>query len=84
MGVKDGALSLPCESAILMEATTGTVLYTQNAHQAMPPASVTKAMTLLLLMEAVEAGQITLNDTVTVSANAASMGGSQVFLKEGE
>lgn len=84
MGVEEGALSLPCESAILMEATTGTVLYTQNADRAMPPASVTKVMTLLLLMEAVAAGQITLNDTVTVSANAASMGGSQVFLKEGE
>ena len=73
-----------CRSAILMEATTGTVLYEQNADEALPPASVTKVMTLLLLMEAVDSGALTLDDTVTVSANAASMGGSQVFLKEGE
>lgn len=84
VGVEEGSLALHCESAFLMEATTGTVLYTQNARKSMPPASVTKIMTLLLLMEAVEDGRITLNDTVTVSANAASMGGSQVFLKEGE
>lgn len=84
LGVEEGSLKLPCGSAILMEATTGAVLYTQNAEEAMPPASVTKIMTLLLLMEAVDSGVIHLDDTVTVSANAASMGGSQVFLKEGE
>lgn len=84
LGVEDGSLNLPCRSAILMEATTGAVLYSQNAEEAMPPASVTKIMTLLLLMEAIDAGVIHLDDTVTVSANAASMGGSQVFLKEGE
>lgn len=84
LGVEDGSLELSCQSAILMEATTGAVLYTQNAEEALPPASVTKIMTLLLVMEAVDAGTIHLDDTVTVSANAASMGGSQVYLKEGE
>lgn len=84
MGIEDGSLKLSCKSAILMEATTGTVLYTQNAEEALPPASVTKIMTLLLIMEAVDSGSVHLTDTVTVSANAASMGGSQVYLKEGE
>ena len=84
LGVEEGSLELPCKSAILMEATTGAVLYTQNAEESMPPASVTKIMTLLLLMEAIDAGVIHLDDKVTASANAASMGGSQVFLKEGE
>ena len=84
LGVEEGSLELPCKSAILMEATTGAVLYTQNAEESMPPASVTKVMTLLLLMEAIDSGVIHLDDKVTVSANAASMGGSQVYLKEGE
>ena len=80
----EGSLNLNCKSAILMEATTGTILYAQNAEEALPPASVTKVMTLLLVMEAIDAGTIRLDDTVSVSANAASMGGSQVYLKEGE
>lgn len=80
----DGSLSLPCRSAILMDAATGQVLYEQNADEALPPASVTKIMTLLLVMEAVDEGRIALTDPVTVSAHAASMGGSQVYLKEGE
>jgi D-alanyl-D-alanine carboxypeptidase (penicillin-binding protein 5/6) len=84
MGVDNGALKLPCKSAVLMEATTGTVLYAQNEQEALPPASVTKVMTLLLVMEALDAGIVRLDSIVTVSANAASMGGSQVFLKEGE
>ena len=75
---------LPCKSAILIDATTGAVLYEQNADEALPPASVTKVMTLLLVMEEIEKGKIKLEDPVSVSANAASMGGSQVFLKEGE
>ena len=75
---------MPCKSAILMDAETGTVLYEQNADEALPPASVTKVMTLLLVMEAIDAGRICLTDMVRVSANAASMGGSQVFLEEGE
>ncbi len=81
---ENGTLSLDCKSAILMEATTGTVLYVQNPDEALPPASVTKVMTLLLVMEAIDAGTVRMDNTVTVSANAASMGGSQVYLKEGE
>ena len=78
------SLNLACKSAVLMEATTGTVLYEQNANEALPPASVTKIMTLLLIMEALDAGTVRLDSTVSVSSNAASMGGSQVYLKEGE
>lgn len=78
------SLSLDCVSAILMEAETGTVLYEQNADQALPPASVTKIMTLLLTMEALESGEIKLDDMLVCSANAAAMGGSQVYLEEGE
>ena len=73
-----------CRGAILMEAVTGQVLYEQNADEAMPPASVTKIMTLLLVMEAIEAGSLKWNDSVTASTRASSMGGSQIFLKEGE
>ena len=77
-------LSLNCKSAILIEATTGTVLYEQNPDEALPPASVTKIMTLLLVMEAIDEGRIKLTDTVTASERAASMGGSQIYLKVGE
>ncbi len=82
--IEEGSLNLACKSAVLMEASTGTVLYRQNSDEALPPASVTKIMTLLLVMEAIDAGTVRLDDTVSVSANAASMGGSQVYLKEGE
>ena len=83
-GVEEGSLSLNCKSAFLMEANTGTVLYSQNAEEALPPASVTKIMTLVLIMEAIDSGTVRIDDTVAISANAASMGGSQVYLKEGE
>lgn len=76
--------SLDCKSAVLMEASTGRILYEKNANEALPPASVTKIMTLLLVMEALDAGKIKIDDRVSVSAYAASMGGSQVYLKEGE
>ena len=76
--------SLPARSAILMEQGTGQILYEQNADEQLPPASVTKVMTLLLVMEALESGKINLTDTVTASENAASMGGSQIWLKVGE
>ena len=76
--------NLDCKSAVLMEASTGKVLYEKNANEVLPPASVTKIMTLLLVMEAIDNGKISLNDMVTVSDYAASMGGSQVFLKAGE
>lgn len=78
------ALGLDAVSAVLMDAKTGTVLYESNADAPLPPASVTKIMTLLLVAEAIDGGTLALTDTVTVSAHAASMGGSQVYLKEGE
>ena len=71
-------------SLILIEAETGTVLYEQDADLALPPASVTKVMTMLLVMEAIDSGMITYDEAVTVSAYAANMGGSQVYLEEGE
>ena len=71
-------------SAILIEFETGTVLYEKDADTKRQPASVTKVMTMLLIMEAVDSGALSMDDTVTVSAYAASMGGSQVYLKEGE
>ena len=72
------------KSWILMDAATGTVLQSGNEHEQLAPASVTKVMTLLLIMEAIDGGQISWGDTVTASENAASKGGSQVFLKAGE
>lgn len=71
-------------SAIIVELKTGTVLYEKDADTQRQPASVTKVMTMLLIMEAIDSGKLSFDDTVTVSAYAASMGGSQVFLKEGE
>ena len=79
-----GNTEIDARGAILIEASTGTVLYEQNPDEPFPPASVTKVMTLLLVMEALDAGKFTLNDPVTVSEYAASMGGSQVFLSPGE
>ena len=80
----ESALTLNCKSAVLMEASTGQVLFEQNADEALPPASVTKIMTLLLVMEAIDSGKIKLDDMVSASEYAASMGGSQVYLKVGE
>ena len=77
-------LELSAPSAVLMEKETGTILYEKEAHRQMEPASVTKVMTLLLIMEALDSGRISREDVVTVSARAAGMGGSQVYLKEGE
>ncbi|MGN0350973.1 MAG: D-alanyl-D-alanine carboxypeptidase family protein [Roseburia sp.] len=77
-------LSLSAPSVILLEAKTGTILYEKNSHEILHPASITKIMTLILIFDALEKGQITLDDTVTVSEYAASMGGSQVFLEPGE
>ena len=77
-------LPLTCASAVLMERETGTVLYQQDPHTRREPASVTKIMTLLLVMEAVDAGRLSMEDMVTVSSYAAGMGGSQVYLEEGE
>lgn len=71
-------------AALLMEKETGTVLYEKNAHEQREPASVTKVMTLLLVMEAIDSGRLSYDDVVTVSAHAASMGGSQTWMKENE
>lgn len=72
------------KSAVLMEAETGEILYSKSGDEALPPASVTKIMTLLLVMEAIDSGAYALDDPVTTSEYAASMGGSQVFLEAGE
>lgn len=77
-------LSLPVRGAVLMDAATGTVLYEQNSHAPLPPASVTKIMTLLLVMEAIRDGRLHWEDPVSASATAAGKGGSQIYLKEGE
>lgn len=77
-------LGLTSKSALLMEEDTGTILYEQNSHEALPPASVTKVMTLLLIYEGERDGKFDWTNTVQVSEHAASMGGSQVFLEEGE
>ncbi len=82
--VNSTAVSLTSPSAILMEASTGTVLFEKNPDEVRSPASITKIMTLLLTFEALEKGRIKLEDEITTSAYAKSMGGSQVFLDEGE
>ena len=78
------ALEVPGKSALLMDVATGTVLYEKNAHEPLPPASVTKVMTLLLIMEAIDDGRLQWSDLVTASETAAGKGGSQIFLKVGE
>ena len=77
-------LEVAAKSALLMDMATGTILYEQNAHEKLPPASVTKVMTMLLIMEAIDSGKIGWDDTVTVSETAAAKGGSQIYLKVGE
>ena len=84
--VSSGAVEMdfPAKSALLMDAATGTVIYESNSHEDLAPASVTKVMTMLLIMEAIDSGRIGWNDTVTASENAAAKGGSQIYLKVGE
>lgn len=82
--VRADELTLDAPSALLMEKQTGTVLFAKDEHTPREPASVTKVMTLLLTMEAIDSGALSYDDTVTGSAHAASMGGSQIWLKEGE
>ncbi|HEU5139576.1 MAG TPA: D-alanyl-D-alanine carboxypeptidase family protein, partial [Bacillales bacterium] len=77
-------LAKDSKSAILMVADTGTILYNKNADKKLPPASMTKIMTMLLIMESLNQGKIALDDEVRTSEHAASMGGSQIFLEEGE
>ncbi len=78
------SLEIKAKAAVLMDASTGNVLYSYNEHEQLYPASVTKVMPLLLVMEAIDSGKISLDDEVTASADAASKGGSQIWLKEGE
>lgn len=77
-------MDVNAKSALLMDAATGTVLFEKNAHEALAPASVTKIMTMLLIMEAIDSGSIGYDDMVTASESAAAKGGSQVYLKAGE
>ena len=78
------SLEVKGKSALLMDIATGTVLFEQNAHDKLAPASVTKVMTMLLIMEAIDSGKIGWDDTVTASEAAAAKGGSQIYLKVGE
>lgn len=84
--ITGGAIGMivDAKSAILIDAASGTVLFEQNSHDRLPPASVTKVMTMLLIMEAIERGQMTLEDKVTISEKAAGMGGSQMYMEAGE
>ena len=82
--VQAAEIEIDAPSAILMEASTGTVIYEKDAHTRLAPASVTKVMTLLLVMEALESGRISWDDTVIASETAAAKGGSQVYLEPGE
>ena len=77
-------LDVAGKSALLMDVTTGTVLYESNSHEQLAPASVTKVMTMLLIMEAIDSGKIGWDDMVTASEAAAAKGGSQIYLKVGE
>ena len=77
-------MEIPAKSAVLMDVATGTVLYEQDSHTPLAPASVTQVMTMLLIMEAIDSGRIGWNDLVTTSEAAAAKGGSQIFLKVGE
>ncbi|PTM58601.1 D-alanyl-D-alanine carboxypeptidase family protein [Desmospora activa] len=82
----EGELNLApdARSAILLDADTGTILYEKNSDESLPPASVTKIMTMLLIIEALDHGKISFDDSVRISEHAASMGGSQIYLEPGE
>ena len=82
--VQAAQLQVAGKSSLLMDVATGTVLQEQNAHERLAPASVTKIMTMLLIMEAVDSGKIAMTDQVTASEAAAAKGGSQIYLKVGE
>ena len=85
VGTQEGNfLNLTCGAAILIDQDTGTVLYEHNSHEKLRPASVTKVMTILLIMEAIDSGQLKYTDKISCSANASNMGGSQIWLDETE
>lgn len=79
-----GELAIEAKGAVLIDAESGEVLFEQDSHKELPPASVTKVMTMLLVMEAADDGRVTLDDEVTISERAASMGGSQMYMEAGE
>ena len=81
---EDTSLAENAKSAIIMEASTGEILFEKNSYEKLPPASMTKIMTMLLIMENIENGNLSWDDEVTASENASSMGGSQIFLEAGE
>ena len=83
-GVKISGLTLKAKSSILMETSTGQILYCENENKKMAPASVTKIMTMLLVMEAIDDGKLSLTDIITCSEHASSMGGTQIWLEPGE
>lgn len=83
-GANTPALNIAAKSAVLMDAASGRVLYQQSPDEKLPPASVTKVMTMLLICEAIDAGRVTVSDTVTISDRASSMGGSQMYMEPGE
>ena len=80
----EGGMKIDAKAAVLIDGNSGRVLFAQNAKKHLPPASVTKVMTLLLLLDACDKGKIATDDKVTISENAASMGGSQMYLEPGE
>lgn len=82
--IKETKLDLACESAILIDQSTGKILYEQNSHEQLRPASVTKVMTILLIMEAIDSGKLNYTDQIPCSENASSMGGSQIWLDSKE
>lgn len=82
--IKAANIETSAESAILMDAATGKILYEKDSHKELPPASVTKLMTLIVAAEAIDMGKVKLTDTVTASENACSLGGSQIYLEPGE
>ena len=84
VGARAANMDIPAKSALLMDVATGKVIYEQDSHTPLAPASVTKVMTMLLIMEAIDSGKIGWDDTVTASEAAAAKGGSQIFLKVGE
>ena len=84
LGAQAADLTVAGKSAVLMDVSTGSVLYEHDSHERLAPASVTKIMTMLLIMEAVDSGKIALTDMVTASEAAAAKGGSQIYLKVGE
>ncbi|ADQ04894.1 Serine-type D-Ala-D-Ala carboxypeptidase [Caldicellulosiruptor owensensis OL] len=82
--IQTPSLEISAKSAILVDFDTGKILYEKNSHEKLPPASITKIMTMILICEAIEKGRIKLSDKVIASQNASSLGGSQIYLKENE